>query len=278
LVTCLEAPTGKLVWLRNLAKESSAPAPQWGYSASPLVVEGKVIVFAGGSSARGITALDAATGAPIWSKLVGKESYCSAQLLTVHGKPQLLMQDNKAMAGLSVTDGAILWERPAASEAIIPMLQSSPLEDGKVLVASGTGLALLEIKEADGKWSAEERWSTPKFRPSFSNYVHHEGYVYGVDEGVLACVDAKTGERLWRKGRYGSGQLILLADQGLLVMISEKGELALIDAKPQEPGEVFRIQALEGKTWNHPAIAQDRLIVRNGTEMACYRLRTLKSP
>jgi outer membrane protein assembly factor BamB len=147
-----------------------------------------------------------------------------------------------------------------------------------VLVASGPGLALLEIKEEGGKWSAAELWSTPKFRPSFSNFVHHAGHVYGIDEGVLACVDAKTGERVWRKGRYGSGQLLLLADQGLILLISEKGELALIEAKPQEPGDVYRLQALIGKTWNHPAIAQDRLFVRNGIEMACFRLATLKSP
>ena len=278
LVTCLEAPTGKLVWLRDLGKETSAPAPMWGYSASPLFADGKVIVFAGGPSARGITALDAATGAPVWVKLVGKESYCSAQLVTVHGKPLLLMQDNKAMAGLSIADGSILWERANQSEAIIPMLQASPIEEGKVLIASGPGLGLLEIKEEDGKWSAAELWSTPKFRPSFSNFVYHDGHVYGVDEGVLACVDAKTGERLWRKGRYGSGQMIVLADQGLLVLISEKGELALIEAKPEEPGDVFRFQAIDGKTWNHPVVAQDRLLVRNGTEMACYRLRLLKSP
>ena len=279
LVTCLEASTGKLVWLRDLSKDTSAPAPQWGYSASPLVVDGKVIVFAGGPSARGILALDAATGAPVWSKLVGKESYCSAQLVTVRGKTQLLIQDNKALAALAVADGALLWERPNPDGAIIPMLQSSPIEDGKVLVAAGAGLALIEIKEEGGKWSAAELWTTPKFRPSFSNYVYHDGHVYGFDEGVLACVDAKTGNRVWRKGRYGNGQLLVLADQGLLLILSEKGELSLADAKPQAPSDdVFRFQGVEGKTWNHPLVAQDRLIVRNGSEMACYRLRLLKSP
>ncbi|HLY11991.1 MAG TPA: PQQ-binding-like beta-propeller repeat protein [Planctomycetota bacterium] len=278
LVTCLEAPTGKVVWQHDLAKESSAPAPQWGYAASPLVVDGKVVVFAGGPSARGILALDAATGEPRWTKLVGKESYCSAQLVTVHGTPQLLMQDNKAMAALAVSDGALLWERPSANESVIPMLQSSELEDGKVLVASGPGLGLLEIRQEGGKWSAVETWSTPKFRPSFTNFVLHDGHVYGVDEGVLACVDVKTGERVWRKGRFGSGQLLVLADQGLLVLLSEKGELALVEAKPTDPGDVFRFQAVDGKTWNQPTLAQDRLFVRNGTEMACYRLRTLKSP
>lgn len=272
LVVCLEASNGKPVWRRDLAKDS--PAPQWGYSASPLVAEGKVVVFAGGPGARGILALDAATGAPVWTKLVGKESYVSAQLVTVRGKPQLLMQDNKAMAALAVADGALLWERPNAAESIIPMLQSSPVEDGKVLVAAGAGLALVDIREEGGKWSAAELWSTPKFRPSFSNFVYHDGHVYGFDEGVLACVDAKTGARVWRKGRYGNGQLLVLADQGLLVLLSEKGELSLADATPQAPADdLFRFQGVEGKTWNQPTVWQDRLIVRNGSEMACYRLR-----
>jgi outer membrane protein assembly factor BamB len=88
----------------------------------------------------------------------------------------------------------------------------------------------------------------------------------------------KDGARVWKKGRYGSGQVLLLADQGLLVVLSEKGELSLVEARPQEPGDVARLPALEGKTWAHPAVAQDRLIVRNGSEMACYRLRLLKTP
>ncbi|MBV8879783.1 MAG: PQQ-binding-like beta-propeller repeat protein [Planctomycetaceae bacterium] len=158
------------------------------------------------------------------------------------------------------------------------MLQSSPLEDGKVLVAAGAGLALIDVREDGGKWSAAELWSTPKFRPSFSNFVLYDGYVYGFDDGVLACVSAKDGQRVWKSGRYGSGQLLVLADQGVIVLISEKGELALVPAKPEDPGDVFRFKAVEGKTWNHPTIAQDRLVVRNGTEMACYRLRLLKSP
>src|SRR5882672_3723264 len=278
IVNCLEASTGNVVWRRDLHQGSAATPPQWGYAASPLVVDGKVIVFAGGPSASGIVALDAATGTPVWTKLAGKESYASAQLLTVRGKPQLLMSDNKSLAALAVADGATLWERPNPSEAVIPMLQSSPVDYTRVLVAAGQGLALLELKEEGGKWNAAELWSTAKFRPSFSNFVLHDGHVYGFDEGVLACVDLRTGERVWRKGRYGNGQLILLADQGLLILISEKGELALVEAKPQEPGEIVRIPSIEGKTWNHPAVAQDRIIVRNGTEMACYRLRPLKSP
>ena len=278
LATCLEARDGKVVWTCDLGKDNSAPPPMWGYSASPLLIDGKVILFAGGLSARGIVALDAATGAPVWSKLVGKESYCSAQLVTSGGKPQLLMQDNTALAGLAVADGAVLWKKPYANEGVIPMLQSVQVEDGKVLVASGTGLALIELREEGGAWTVAEKWSAPRFQSSFSNFVLHEGYVYGLDQGALACVDAKSGARVWKKGRFGSGQLIVLADQGQLVVLSETGELALVDAKPSEPGDLFRFAAIEGKTWNSPTVAQNRLIVRNGVEMACFRLKALKSP
>jgi len=275
LVTCLDAATGKIVWGYKLCKQGAAP-PQWGHSASPLVVEGKVIVFAGGAGARGLSALDAATGVIVWEKLGGKESYSSVQLITVRGKPQLLAQDNQGMMGLSAADGAVLWQRPNPDSAVIPMLQVAPVDDHRFVVAFGAGIALLDLQEEGGTWKATETWSTQKFRPSFCNFVVHEGHVYGLDDGILACVDVRDGSRVWKKGRYGTGQVLLLADPPLLVVLSEKGELALVDAKPQEPGEVVRFPAIEGKTWAHPTLAQGRLIVRNAAEMACFRLTPTK--
>jgi outer membrane protein assembly factor BamB len=276
LLLCLDAASGKLLWSRDVAREASAPIPQWGYSASPLVVDGKVIVFAGG--AKSSAAFDAATGVPVWSREGGKDSYSSAHLVPIRGKPQIVMQDSKRMVGLAVADGAILWERANLTPSLIPMLQPHPLEDGSLLASSGQDLALLDLKEDAGAWKIAERWTSSRFRPNFDDFVVHEGHVYGLDDGILSCVDVKTGARVWKKGRYGSGQVLLIPDQGALIVLSEKGELALIDARPQEPGEEFRFQAIEGKTWNHPVLAQDRLYVRNSVEMACYRLRPVKTP
>jgi outer membrane protein assembly factor BamB len=270
-LTCLEAAGGKPVWSVVLAKD----APMWGLSASPIVADGKVIVFVGGPNARGAVALDAATGREIWVRDGGKESYCSAHLVTLRGTPQILMHDNKRLASLSISDGAVLWERPGENENIIPMIQPHPLEAGLLLVSSGQDLALLDVAEAGGKWSAVEKWTTKKFKPSFNDFVVHDGHAYGLDDGILSCVDLKTGERVWKKGRYGAGQVLLLADQGALLILSEKGELVIVGARPQEPGEPARFPAIEGKTWNHPALVKDRLYVRNATEMACYRLRRM---
>jgi outer membrane protein assembly factor BamB len=265
----LEASSGKVLW----ARETSETFPMWGYATSPLVTEGKVIVFAGGK----LLAFDETSGSPLWSRESGKESYSSAELLSVGGKRHLVMHDNKRLMGVSLADGAVLWERAGESEAVVPMLQPHPAGEGLLLVASGTGVSLLEIKEEGGKWSVAEKWTTKKFHPSFNDFVVHGGRIFGLDDGVLTCVDVKTGERVWKKGRFGYGQVLLLEEAGVLIVLSESGEIAAVEAKGEEPGDVVRLPALEGKTWNHPVVVRDRLFIRNGTQMIGYRLELLKA-
>ncbi len=275
ILVCLDAGSGKAVWSIR-ARDESTPLPMWGYSASPLIADGKVIVFVGGT--KGTAAFQIADGAPAWSRNGGGESYSSAQLLTLRGKAQIVMQDNKGMAGLATADGAVLWERANPTPAAIPMLQPHVTDEGALLGSTAQDLFLLEIREEGGTWTAADKWLSTRFRPSFDDFVVHDGHVYGLDDGILSCVRIATGERVWKKGRFGSGQLLLLADQGLLVVLSEKGELALAEARPQEAAEPFRFAAIKGKTWNHPVIVKDRIYVRNAEEMACYRLRLLKNP
>jgi outer membrane protein assembly factor BamB len=275
VLVCLDAVSGKALWSTR-ARDEKTPLPMWGYSASPLIADGKVIVFVGGS--KGTVAFNAADGAPAWSRNGSGESYSSAQLLTLRGKAQIVMQDNKGIAGLGTADGAVLWERANPTPSAIPMLQPHATDEGALLASTAQDLFLLEVREEGGKWTAADKWLSTRFRPSFDDFVVHDGHVYGLDDGILSCVTVASGERVWKKGRFGSGQILLLADQGLLVVLSEKGELALVEARPQEPTEPFRIPAVEGKTWNHPVVVKDRLYVRNAAEMACYRLRLLNNP
>ena len=130
----------------------------------------------------------------------------------------------------------------------------------------------LAVMHGSGGWTVEERWTSVGLKPYFNDFVVHHGHAFGFDGSILACIDLKDGERKWKGGRYGSGQLVLLPDQGLLLVLSEQGELALVEAAPDQFTELARLPAIKGKTWNHPVLVGDLLLVRNGQEMAAFRL------
>jgi len=135
----------------------------------------------------------------------------------------------------------------------------------------GKGSALLEIRRLDGRFSFHKRWGNRNLKAKFSSVVIHEGCVYGLDGSILTCIDLKTGQRHWKAGRYGYGQLILVGST--LIIQLESGEIALVKASPHSHQELARFGALDGRTWNHPVLAGRHLLVRNDREAACYELR-----
>ncbi|MGZ8898693.1 MAG: PQQ-binding-like beta-propeller repeat protein, partial [Limisphaerales bacterium] len=136
----------------------------------------------------------------------------------------------------------------------------------------GPGTRALEIKKSNGELVAEELWTSKVLKPDFTDFVEHEGYLYGIDAGIFTCVDPKSGERKWKGGRYGKGQVVLLESSDLLLVLAEDGRVVLLKADTREHTEVASFQALEGKTWNHPVVVGDRLYVRNSQEAACFQL------
>jgi outer membrane protein assembly factor BamB len=115
-------------------------------------------------------------------------------------------------------------------------------------------------------------WTSRQLKPDFADLVSYQGYAYSNDGGLLTCIDLKTGERKWKGGRYGEGQILLLENSGMLLILSEKGKVALVAAEPAAYREVASFQALGGKAWNHPVVVGDRLYVRNSQEAAAYQL------
>lgn len=157
-------------------------------------------------------------------------------------------------------------------------MQPGVTTDGDVLIGSGSGLGsevgVLRVAVAHGAggWTTKERWTSIGLKPYFNDFVVHKDSAFGFDGSSLACIDLKNGERKWKGGHYGHGQLLLLPDQDLLLAVSEEGELALIKATPDQFTELARFKAIEGKTWNHPVLVGDTLLVRNGEEMVAFRL------
>ena len=267
VLNALDARTGARLWSQQAATDTGATLPQWGFSGSPLVVDGLVIVAASGVMA----AYDAATGARRWIGPEGSEGYTSPQLATIDGVRQVLLMSGTGIASVAPADGKPLWQHAWKG---FPIVQPAVTADGGVLIVANemTGTRRLAVARRETDWRAEERWTTNGLKPWFNDFVVHKGHAFGFDGTILACIDLADGTRKWKGGRYGGGQLVLLPDQDLLIVISEQGELALVSATTDGFKEIGRAPAIEGKTWNHPALAGNVLLVRNGEEMAAFRL------
>jgi outer membrane protein assembly factor BamB len=268
IVNALDAGNGAVVWSRKLATDTGAKVPIWGFASSPLVVDDVVIVAAEGQ----LVAYDLASGNPRWRGPAGGAGYSSPQLLTIDGVAQILLLSGTGATSVAPANGTVLWEH--RWPGFIPIVQPAVTGDGDILISagSGSGTRRIAVTHGPGGWSVEERWTSKGLKPYFNDFVVHKGHAFGFDDSILACIDLKDGTRKWKGGRYGNGQLVLLPDQDLLLVLSEEGELALVAATTDQFTELARFPAIEGKTWNHPVLAGDVLLVRNGQEMAAFRL------
>lgn len=269
---CLEAASGKTIWRKNILEENGAANLQWGMAGSPLVVGHLLIVQPGGSGGRSVVAYDKRSGTKVWSVLDDQAAYVSAITADVAGTPQVLTITATRAIGLAPSDGRLLWEFPWAGYNGINAVEPLPVGTNRLFISSGydKGAALLELAASGDTVQAKAVWSNKKMKAKFNGPVLHEGYIYGLDEGILACVDAATGEQKWKGGRYGYGQLLLAS--GHLVILTEEGELVLVRATPEKLDEKARFAAISGKTWNYPAISDGVLLVRNEKEMAAFAI------
>ena len=271
IVNALDAGNGAVMWSRNAGTDTGATMPAWGFASSPLVVKDVVIVAASGR----LVAYDIATGNPRWVRTTGGGGYSSPHLATIDGLAQILLLSGGGVTSVAPADGIVLWQHSWMEG--VSIVQPALAPDGTVLIAGGdtmggAGIRRLAVARGPAGWTVDERWTSRGLKPYFNDFVVHKGHAFGFDGNILSCIDLADGNRKWKGGRYGSGQLILLPDQDVLLVLSDQGELALVSATPDKFTELARFKAIEGKTWNHPVLVGDVLLVRNGEEMAAFRL------
>ena len=270
---CLDARTGALVWRRNILADTNAPNLSWGMAGAPLIVDDKVIVLPGGPRGKSVAAYHRTTGKPVWTALDDPQAYASPMLVTIGGVRQILIVSAKRAVGLTVDDGRLLWEYPWVTDMGISVAQPLLLGTDRVFLSAGYGhgAAVFEVTRTGDGFSTRTVWDNTRMKNKFTSSVLHQGYIYGLDEAILACLDAATGDLKWKGGRYGYGQVMLAGDR--LIVLAENGDVALVQATPERYDEVAKFSAITGKTWNHPVIADGRLLVRNLREMAAFDIR-----
>ncbi len=286
-LSCLELANGKKIWQRNLVSDaeldSNEPKDQtgaskprnkskeWGFSSSPLVIDDKVIVSAGGENGKSLIAYDINNGNPIWKGGSSPAGYSSAITVNINKEQQVLIFNHDGLSAHSPENGNVLWTFPwstSTPHVAVPLI----ISENKLLVSLGygNGSKLIEVSQQDGNYSTKALWHSRRMKAKFTNLIFHNKHVFGLDDGIFSCMEIEKGRPKWKDGRYGHGQ-ILLRNSHILVM-AENGELIMLDANPEKHTELTRFTALDGKTWNPPALAGEYLLVRNHREAACYKL------
>jgi outer membrane protein assembly factor BamB len=271
ILNALDARTGARIWSRNVTADLKRQVPEWGFTSSPVVIDDVVIVAASGT----LTGYDVSTGEPRWVGPRKLGSYSSAHRATIDGVPQVLLLTASGATSVSPSSGKPLWDHewPIGATTITqPAVTSDGVVINAIAATGGIATRRLRVAQAAGSWHVEERWTSNGLKPYFNDFVIHKGHAYGFDGSILASIGLEDGVRKWKGGRFGNGQLMLLEDQDLLLVLSEEGELALVSATPDKFTEVARMRVFDSKTWNHPVVVGDTLLVRNGAEMAAFRL------
>ncbi|MBI1372506.1 MAG: PQQ-binding-like beta-propeller repeat protein [Phycisphaera sp.] len=279
VLNCLDALTGELVWQHKLKDEYAAAQLEWGDAASPLIVDGRVVINAGASGGKMLMAFDAATGDVAWSAGDDGPTYSSPQLRELAGVRQIISFNDASVTGHDPATGKVLWSTPwqARTPKVAQPLVVGAAQDRLFYSSSyGAGATLYAFAKADdGTLSPTRVWKSLRMKAKFSNMIAHGDVVYGFDDGVMACIGIATGDRRWKGGRYGHSQMIAVGD--VLVILSEDGDVLMVDMDPDKLVELTRFHAFDSKCWNTPALAGRYLLVRNDREAAMYELPVAES-
>ncbi len=277
ILNCLALDSGKLLWQRRMAEEAPGCLPEWGYAGSPLVHEGKVIISSGQGDGKSLRAYQIADGAPVWQGGSHAAGYASPMLCTLAGVPQVIAFNLRFITAHNPSNGQVLWERPWGSRQPV-VAQPLPIGPDLIVFSSGYGVGaeLLKIeRDGSNKLSPQPVWKSIALKAKMASFIEHEGFLYGLDDGMLTCVDTRDGKRRWKSGRYGHGQLLWV--DGRLLVTAESGELVLLEPGPSGPNELARFPVFDAKLWNPPALSGDLLLVRTDQEAACIRLPVEKN-
>ena len=269
ILNCLELASGRRIWRRDIISDNGAKVHMWGASCSPLVLDSLVVVSAGGPDGRSLVAYERESGAFVWGGGADRAGFSSPTLATLAGREQILIFNSFSVVAHEPTSGRVLWRQPW--DQVECVANPLTLPGDRVLVSSGYGIGarLYQVKGSpEGELSSDLVWESRRLKAKFANMVYHDGFVYGLDDGVLVCLDPEDGQRRWKRGRYGHGQLILVDD--ILLVMSESGDVVLVAASPDGHEELARMAVFDDKTWNPPALAAPYLLLRTEKEAVCY--------
>ena len=268
----LDVRSGEKMWEHDFVKEFGSHVPPWGFSTSPLVEGDLLLVEVGGDPGKSVVAFDKKNGRVVWTSHTDKPAYSSPIAITSNEIRQIVFLTSKTLLSVSPKDGQVYWTYPWLVHDGINVATPIFVPEDKIFISASYdhGAVLLKMKAADDTMGVEEIWRSRVMKNHFNSSVLHRNYLYGFDNAILKCIEASTGEEQWAWRGFGKGSLTL-AD-GHLIILGEKGKLALAEASTEADREKSSAQVLEGRCWTVPTLADGKLYVRNQEEMVCLNM------
>jgi outer membrane protein assembly factor BamB len=277
-LVCVQAATGREVWRKRMSELGGEVMSGWGYSESPLIDGGMLVVTPGGNKGT-VAALNKTTGAPVWqsAELKDKAPYSSLIPITWANIPQYVVFTERSVAGIVAKTGQVAWRVDCPGRTAVC---STPVanKEGQVFVSSayGTGHNAFQVSFAGGQFKAAEIYKG-NFESHHGGFVLVGDHIYGPDNGTLKCIEIKTGKVVWTDRSVGKGS-ITYAD-GHLYCRSEArngGAIALVEATPtgyKEKGRFTPPSPSGVDSWANPVVFGGRLYIRDQDQLFCYALK-----
>ena len=269
---CLDANTGDKIWGFNTLERFGAKPLEFGMSASPVVIGDMLVIVVGAEDGKSLVALNKASGEVLWASLSDLGGYSTPIHIEVDGTKQIVVLTGKFVVGVAADDGHELWRHPW--ETTLDANVATPIyHDGRLFISTGygTGCALFELSANNGVAEAKELWDSKSMKNYFSTSVLHNGHLYGFNNTMLTCMEFETGDVTWRARGFNKGSVLLV--DGKLIILGERGTLALAEISPKEYKEISRVEIFDGKTWTVPTVAGGKLFLRNEEELVCLNLK-----
>lgn len=268
----LDVVNGKMIWSVDLVDGLGGRFPRFGFSNSALV-EGDLLFLEAATRKGTFLALRRTDGEVAWASQNDVASYSSPIAVDLAGARQVVYFSGDAAVGLSPVDGSLYWRYPWKTSYDLNIATPIFVPPDQIFISSGYdhGAALLRIEAGAGGMAATRVWENRRMKNHFGTSVLVGDYIYGFDNAILKCIEARTGKEQWKHRGYGKGALVY-AD-GHLILLSDNGRLALARATPEGFKERAGAQVLSGRSWTAPTLANGRVFVRDMRKIVCLDLR-----
>jgi outer membrane protein assembly factor BamB/enterochelin esterase-like enzyme len=274
----LDAGSGRELWKVDLAASEQAPAPHYGYAASPVLADGTLVVLVGAKEGGAIAGFDAATGARRWRLGDDVVAYQVPVVVTIGGRQRVVAVGDAKLFVVDPASGRLLVEHahggqphPMANESLVPV----PAGEGRLFLKHrlDTSTMLRLTADGDERVRVETLWTAPVLRQTYVVPVYHDGFLYGMSGRMtLTCVDAATGAQRWRSREPGDGFPLLVGDD--LVMLTKESTLHVGRASPQGWTERARIDLFGDVVWSPLGFADGAFFARGQKQIARVDWRT----